>query len=256
MVDTDLDRTTLVQNLESGLRPLPHVDAFWEGGAPAWGRVDAWSDIDLYVVTEEPKVPEVLGVIEEVLAGLSPVQQMYAVTWPSSSGITQRFYRLRDASPFLLVDLAVLARDAPEKFLEPEIHGENVVYFDKTGVTDVPPLNEEAFESARRERLRKLKERTEMFHISVERDLARGHGIEALDAYRAYVLNPLIEALRMKQGPLHHAFGRKYIYDELTSDTVGKLERLVFVKDPSDLGERYQEALQWFREVVADLDTQ
>ncbi|MEE9593039.1 MAG: hypothetical protein V3W28_05610 [Thermoplasmata archaeon] len=253
MTSREVTRTAIVQALDRRLRPLPYADAFWEGGAAAWGRVDAWSDIDLYTVVEEKKVSDVLGVIEEALSDLSPIQQTYVVTWPPSAGIAQRFYRLRDASPFLLVDLAVLARSAPDKFLEPEVHGQNVVYFDKTGVTEVPSLDQKAFDRKLSDRLDKLKETVEMFHPSVEREIHREHWIEGFDTYRAYVLGPLIEVLRMKHGPLHHDFRTKYVYHELPVNVANRLEGLTFVEASTDLLEKYGEALRWFREVVAEL---
>jgi len=49
-------REDIIKTLASSLSPLDYVHAFWEGGAPAFGRLDEWSDLDLYVVVDDEKV--------------------------------------------------------------------------------------------------------------------------------------------------------------------------------------------------------
>ena len=235
------------------LVPIPFVDAFFEGGAAAWGRIDAWSDIDLQVIVEDGRAGEAFLLIEAALSTISTIERTFVAAWPPSSGIEQKFYRLERAGPYLLVDLAVVERSAPDKFFEPEIHGRNLVYFDKTGVTSVPPLDRRAFEERRRARLARLVEQTEIFHVFVKKEANRKNWIEAIDNYRAYVLNPLIEVLRMKHGPLHHTFRTRYVHHELPPDVVHGVQRLLFVKDETDLMEKYDEAVRWFREVAAEL---
>lgn len=249
----DLTREAILDALDAALRPLPYVDAFWEGGAAAWGHIDPWSDIDLYAVVEDGKAEDALRAIETALEGLSRIHQVYPVPRSPAQGISQRFYRLEGVSPFLLIDLAVLDRGAPDKFVQPEVHGENAVRFDKTGVTKVPPIDEGAFRAAMRERLGRLRARTEMFHVFVEKEINRGNWIEADSMYRTIVLHALLEILRMKHGPRHYEFGVRYVHTELPPDVVRRFEHLAFVADPSDLGEKYREALTWFRDVSADL---
>ncbi|HKZ63003.1 MAG TPA: hypothetical protein VJ400_01025 [Thermoplasmata archaeon] len=248
-----VSRETVVAALQAALEPLPFVDALVEGGAAAWGRLDPWSDVDLYAFVEDGKTEEAFHAIEGALQTLSPIQHTFAAQWPPASGIHQKFYRLEAAGPFLLVDLAVVTRSAPEKFLEPEIHGDNVVYFDKTGITRIPPLDRDAFHRKLRERLAHLQDGTEMFHAFVEKELNRGNGIEAFDNYRTYVLGPLLEVLRMKHGSLHHSFRARYVHSELPADVVARYRMLLFVSGPDDLRSKYPEALRWFREVARDL---
>ena len=239
--------------LRGALEPLPFVEALVEGGAAAWGRLDAWSDVDLNVFVEDGKFEETFVAIERALRTLSPIQHTFEAHWPPASAMQQRFYRLEGAGPFLLVDLAMLTRSAPEKYLEREIHGDNVVYFDKTGVTSVPALDRVEFDRKLRERLARLRDQTEMFHAFVEKELNRGNGIEAFDHYRASVMGPLLEVLRMKHGPLHHSFRTRYVHYELPPDVVARFQRLLFVSGPDDLRSKYPEALRWFREVARDL---
>src|SRR5512140_622966 len=121
MAEEKLTRETILGALRRALEPQPHVHAMWEGGSEAFSRTDQWSDIDLQVDADDEKVGETLTTIEEVIAGLSPIQDRLEM--PGKTGYTQVFYRLRDTSPFLLLDLCVMKRSHPDKFLEPEIHG-------------------------------------------------------------------------------------------------------------------------------------
>jgi len=247
-----LGRDAIVAAVKEALEPLPFVDALLEGGAAAWRRIDAWSDLDLNVFADDASVDEVFRIIEDALRRLSPIEHVFVAHGPSEGGMQQKFYRLERASPFLLVDLAVLTSAAREKFLEPEIHGDNLVYFDKTGITKSPPLDRVAFDGKLRARLAHLRDETEMFHVFVEKEANRGNWIEAIDNYRVYVIGPLLEVLRMKYGPLHHHFRSRYVHYELPRDVVARLQSLFFVSGPEDLQIKYREALRWFREVVED----
>ena len=248
------DRGRIFEALEDRLRPLDFVDAMWEGGAVSFGRLDPWSDIDLYVVADDARVPDALKAIEETLSRLSPIQQRYVVPHPPESGIAQAFYRLEDAGPFLLVDLAVLKRTAPDKYLEPRIHGPAVVAFDKTGVTQPPPFDAEGFVKQLEVRLARLFARMEMFFPFLEKEIRRGHALDALATYRWLIFDSLVEVLRMKHGPAHYDFRDRYLYPELPPDVVRRLETLAFVGDPGAVAQKASEALEWFRETAAGVD--
>src|SRR5947209_1662656 len=135
-------RDSIVRLLTEALRPLPYVHAFWEAGAAAFNRVDEWSDIDLYIVVDDAEaVSETFLVVEKALTDLSPICIKHEVSWPPTSGIYQKFYRLSATSEFLLVDLAVMTLSAPDKFLAREIHGEAVFLFNKGDTVRIPPLD-------------------------------------------------------------------------------------------------------------------
>ncbi|HEV8595495.1 MAG TPA: hypothetical protein VGR51_08205 [Thermoplasmata archaeon] len=248
-----LPRTAIIEAVRSAVEPLPFVEALVEGGAAAWGRVDAWSDVDLNVFISGEAFDETFRAIEDALRARSAIQHTFVAHGPSEGGMQQKFYRLENAGPFLLVDLAVMNAATKEKFLEPELHGQNLVYFDKTGVATAPPFDRAAFEGKMRERLARLRDQTEMFHVFVEKEVSRGNFIEAFDNYRAYVAAPLLEVLRMTHGPLHHTFRTRYVHYELPPEAVARFQHLLFVRDADDLRRKYPEALGWFREVAAAL---
>jgi len=238
------------------LEPLDYIHAFYEGGAVAFKRVDEWSDIDLYLVVDDERVSETFAAVEKTLESLSPIRQKYDVLETGWLGVSQAFYRLENTSEYLIVDLAVLKLSSPDKFLEPEIHGNAVFYFNKSDKITPKPLNREAFGRKLYARKEKLQARFSMFNNSVQKEINRGNLLEAIDLYHVVTLGSLVEVLRMKHNPLHYDFKMRYVHYELPPEVVRKLEHLYFVKDKSDLEGKYQEAINWFNEIIPEIDRQ
>ncbi len=249
-----VSRGTIIERLADDLRPLPYVQAFWEAGAAAFDRTDPWSDIDLYIVVDDDKIPETFAAVEKTLTALSPIQLKHVEAWPSTSGIEQAFYRLAKTDEYLLVDLAIMKLSAPDKFLAREIHGDAVFLFNKRNAVEIPPLDMEGFVRALLDRRKWVIERMELFGPFIPKEIHRGNWLEALEFYRALVLQSLVEALRMRHGPLHYDFRMRYVYRELPKDVVRRVERLAFVKDAKDLAAKHREAVAWFDKAIRAVD--
>ena len=248
-----LTRDIIIQTLVDALNPLDYVHAFWEGGAAAFNRVDEWSDIDLYLVVKDDKVDETFLAFEKALKSLSPIKQKYDVTHLSESGLFQAFYRLEEASEYLIIDLAVFKISSPDKFLEPEIHGNAVFYFNKSDKIKPPPLDKNAFAKKLQKRLGRLKASFDMFNNFVQKEINRGNCLEAIGLYRAVTLASLVEALRIKHNPVHHDFKMRYIHYELPSEIIKQLRQLFFVEDEKDLQKKYNEATRWFQGIISEI---
>ncbi|MBA3534674.1 MAG: hypothetical protein H0T73_22370 [Ardenticatenales bacterium] len=245
-------REKILDALRAALEPLEYVDAMWQAGAAAFGRVDEWSDIDLLVVVDDEKVAEVSAVIEETLASLSPID--LKLPMPSPHGHTETFYRLREASPFLLVDLSVIPRSNPTTSQEREIHGTPVVHFDKRGVTQAKPLLAEAEVARLRARLATLRGVTELINVLTLKELNRGNHMEALAFYHAFTLRSLVELLRIKHCPARSDFHTRYLYYDLPSEVVQRLEGFFFVASGEALREKQAQAEVWVREVIDSIE--
>ncbi len=248
-----VSRGAIVESLSRVLEPLPWVDAFWEGGSAAFGRLDAYSDLDLYTVVADDRLAEVFRVVEGSLKALSPIRLKYEPVWPPESGTAQAFYRLEHTDEYLLIDLAAFKRSAPDKYLEPEMHGDAVFAFNKGGMVSVPSLDRDAFVAKLSERRDRLRLRVELFAPFVTKELLRGNGLGAVEAYQRIVLDALIQVLWMEYHPAHYAFGMRYLKHELPAEVVKRLERLAFVADSADLEGKSREALGWFRGTVAGI---
>lgn len=246
-----LTREEILDALTSALEPLPFVDAMWEGGAAAFDRLDEWSDIDLYVIAADDRVAETFRAIEDALNRLSPVRLKYEPVWPPESGIAQAFYRLEWASEYLLVDLAVLTRSAPDKFLETEIHGQPRFAFNKGDTLRVPHLDVEAFTTKVLQRRERLLLRMDLFGPFLSKELRRRNWLGALDAYEKIVLDSLAQALRMRYAPAHYGFSIRYAVYDLPPEAVHRLQDLSYVRSPEELEEKSRVAEAWFRETMA-----
>src|SRR6266550_336559 len=199
----------------------------------------------------------------EELSRLSIVQAMTEALEPLSfvhafyEGGAAAFHRIdvwSDIDLYLLVDLAVLTISAPDKFLVREIHGEVVFLFNKGDSIKSPPLDREAFVRGIHDHRRRLRERIELFGPFVEKELLRGHTLEALEFYRALVVPSLVGALRMRYGPRHYDFRMRYVHRELPPEVVRRLEGLAFVTDPEDLATKYRHARAWFDKAIEEVD--
>jgi len=244
-------RDDAIKALVNALKPLDYAHALYEGGAVAFNRVDEWSDLDLYLVVDDDKVDESFHVVEKALSTLSPIKQKYEVKqlpWP---GVSQAFYKLEHASEYLLIDFAVLKLNGSEKFLEPEIHGNPVFFFNKGGVVKAPMLDKDTLTGNLRERLVRLKDRFAMFNVFVQKEINRGNYVEALILYYSLTLGSVVDALRIRYSPFHHDFKTRYMQYELPKEIVEKLESLYFVRDGKDLEKKYREATEWFKQIMS-----
>jgi len=249
-----LTREVVVQTLVDALEPLDYIHAFREGGAAAFNRTDAWSDVDLYLVVDDEKADEAFLAAERALQSLSRIKQKYGVLqlpWP---GVSQAFYKLERASEYLIIDLAVIKLGSPDKFLEPEIHGNVVFLFNKCDKVKPSKLDKDEMVKRLKERLKKLAARFEMFNSFVQKEINRGNSLEAIDLYHTVTLATVVEALRIKYNAVHHDFKMRYIHYELPPGAIEKLEHLYFVKDEKDLQKKYHEAAEWFREIISEID--
>lgn len=247
-----LAREPIIDALRRGLEPLAECDAAWIGGSAAFGALDEFSDVDLVAVVDDAAFDAVFAAAEGALEALSPIVLRHEVT--GQPGFRQRFYRQRDASEFLVVDLALLPRSQPVKFLGRELHGEARILFDKTGALVEPPFDEAAERAAAAARVAPLRAAFELFQHLPEKELRRGRTAEAVQFYHAYTLRPLAEALRLRHRPLRRIFGLRYLERDLPPAVAAELRDLSFVADPADLRIKLDRARARFRGVIGELD--
>jgi hypothetical protein len=245
-----VDRQALLATLRAALHPLPYVQAMWEGGAAALGRVDGWSDVDLQVAADDDQVDQVFPVVEAALTRLSPIELKLELSRPTWHGHAQTFYRLRDASPYLLLDFVVMKASAEEKFLDPETHGQVVVHFDKTGLIRPRPTDPAALAARLRSRAETLATTFELFRILTWKEIHRGHDLEAMAYYQSFTLRPLVELLRIVHCPERHGFFARYVDHDLPQALVAQLRPLFFIADLDHLREAQETAERLFLETA------
>jgi len=254
MSHPSLSRSQIFESLAKALEVLPWVDALWEGGSAAFGREDEWSDMDVQVIVEDPRVPELFVVVEDVLGSLSPISAVFKVPEPAWHGHSQRFYELEKAGPFLIVDFCAIRRSNPNRFLEREIHGEPRFVFDKTGVAaGVLPGDSRAWDVRLRERIAQIQVRFKMFQTLVTKECLRNRPLDAAHFYQALTLGPLVEMLRIKHDPWRHHFGWRYLSYGLPAAEHIRLVRLAYPGSVEAIPELHEEAQRWFESLAKEL---
>jgi hypothetical protein len=249
-----VSRDEVVKAIVDALEPLEYVNALWEGGAIAFGRLDRWSDIDICVDASDERVEDVFPVAEAALEALAPIELKYDVPPGATHGYVQAFYRLEGTSRFMLVDFAVFKHSEPNKLLEPEIHGDSKFHFNKQGAVSIEALDRTAFINRIRSGMKRLLLRFDTFSCFVDKEINRGNWIEAMDLYHRVILGSLMQSLRMRHRPVHYDFGTRYIHYELPEDVVRKLVELHFVSDERDLSAKVRDAERWFRLTMSEID--
>ncbi|MFN8287164.1 MAG: hypothetical protein U0V74_10445 [Chitinophagales bacterium] len=247
-------RDKIISPLIAFLQSIPQINAVWEGGSAAWGRIDNWSDIDLQVDVADDLVDDIMWRTENFLEQTFGIDLKFPIqpsVWP---GVTQTFFRLKDTSPFLLLDFAVIKTSAKSKFLEQEIHGNAIVHFDRAGITQGIHANTTELFKKLEERLPMLKTRFEIFQILVEKELKRGNAIEAFNFYLGFTVQPIIEALRIVHCPYHWNFHSRYIHYELPKKWVEKIQPLYFVADADELKQKWKQAAELFADAIQEAE--
>lgn len=248
---TALTRQQLAGALQQALHDQPEVDAAWEGGSAAFDRDDALSDLDVVAVVADDAVADCFERVQAALAALSPVTLRHDPA--GTVGFQQRFYRLRDAGEFLVVDLVLIRRSDPLLFREVELHGQGRTWFDRRGLLVERHLDLAADLAQAAARVPVLHDAFEMFQHIVTKERLRGHAGDALLFYQGMTLRPLIEALRLLHRPERRIFGPRYLARDLPPDVVRRIEALSFVRDLDHLAALHDEARRWFGQCIARL---
>jgi hypothetical protein len=97
-------RADLIAVLRHTLERVDAVDAAWEGGSAAFDAADELSDVDAVAVVADDAIDTTFAQVEAALHALSPVTLRHDVA--ATAGYAQKFYRLRDAGEFLVVDFS------------------------------------------------------------------------------------------------------------------------------------------------------
>jgi hypothetical protein len=228
VIDQSL-RDRISRALGDALEPLPSVLAGWEGGSVALGALDGYSDIDLnFLVDDEASFDHVYAAAERSLETVSPI----VASHPVPPG---RYYKLKEAGEYLLVDLCLFRAAAPDRLLEVERHGHIRPVFDKGDWLRPRPLDEDALAAKRVKRCRELQAWFPMSQSFVRKAILRGQHAEAMAAYWGYTMRPLAELLRMQYCPVRWDFGMRYLDRDLPAAAYEQVRELVFVRDLEDL---------------------
>ena len=189
--------------------------------------------------------------VESALQALSPVTLRHDVG--ATAGYAQRFYRLRDAGEFLVVDFVLIRRSDPLLFREVELHGRGRTWFDRRGILVESHLDAASDTAQACARVAPLGAAFAMFQHLVTKECRRGRAVDALMFYQSMTLRALAEALRLLHCPQRRVFGLRYLARDLPAETCAELEALAFVRDLDDLAVKHGRAQRWFDRCIERL---
>ncbi|MCK7484998.1 MAG: hypothetical protein MZU97_05195 [Bacillus subtilis] len=124
------DRSMITKDLNRLFRANPAILAVWEGGSAATGFLDEFSDLDLSIICVDDAVETVFQQLEEHLKTIYGIRRKFRIPEPAWHGFSQCFYQIDQVPPLFYLDIAVIKASLPEKFTEPDRHGNAVIWFD------------------------------------------------------------------------------------------------------------------------------
>ncbi|MBS1492508.1 MAG: nucleotidyltransferase domain-containing protein [Bacteroidetes bacterium] len=244
-------REKIVNSLVKLYEPIEDVYAVWENGSTAFNRLDDYSDIDLAVECEKEIIPSLIEKTEKLLEEVVGIEARYEIKQNPFPGMEQVFYKFKNTSPFLLLDIGFLRHgENKEGFIQPEIHGEVKVHFDKIGMTEVKELEKGEWDKKMAARVELIRKRHEVFGIMPLKELPREQYVDAFAFYYGFYLNTLVELLRIKYKPFRYNFGLRYLKYDLPPEVFAEVEPLVFMKDPEDMKNKIHKAKAMIEELL------
>ncbi|MGD8394696.1 MAG: nucleotidyltransferase domain-containing protein [Candidatus Eiseniibacteriota bacterium] len=254
MSEPTITRQTIIEALGAAVEAAPFVRAAWLGGSDATGRTDRWSDIDLQLVAEDDRIEETYACVHDALEGLSPIELRYRFPMPTWHGHEQEILKLAGSDPWSIIDLVIIARSHPDRFLERERHGEPRVLLDRDGLVVPAALDRDAHLARLQARLATLRVTFPLFQSFATKAALRGHTADALQSYQAFTMRPLIELLRMRHCPERFDYGARYLDRDLPEALREEIETLVLVPALEELESRRQRAATLFDAQIRALD--
>jgi hypothetical protein len=254
MSEYKIDRKQLLETVANVLEDQEYTQAMWEGGAAGFDRVDEWSDADVHVIVKDGSVEQAYADAEAAILALTEIDYRYRLPEPTWHGHSQCFYRFKDASPFLLLDLVFMQENSEaERFLQFRTHGKAKVWFDKAGLVVEEPLDEAEMLEKMKAAVEADRMRFDLFWVMIEKEIRRGNAIEAFNFYFSSALRPLHEVLRIIHSPARYFYTRYPQYD-LPLEITDRLTGFYYLRDLEALEDKFAEARAWFAELIAKLD--
>ena len=244
-----MNRETIIKKLQEALELLPFIYAFWLEGADANGTVDRYSDIDFWVDFEDEYEVEAIEAVESALAEISEIDYKY-VMGHGHPKIRQRVYHLAGTSEYLLIDFCWQLHSRDDfTYIENDTVEAAKIIFDKNNVIRHKPFNPSDFAEQNASRLAEAKYRRTQ-HARAEKYIRRGEYLEAYAYYNRYVLEPVIDLLRLIYTPAHADYYLVHISQHIPKPEKERLEYFAQIGSLDDISKKIQPAGEWFDELL------
>lgn len=225
----------------------------WLEGADANGTLDDYSDIDIYIDIKDENEVEAIEAVETALSEISEVDYRYIMNH-SHPKLRQRIYHLKNTSEYLMIDFCwqLHSRDRDEYIyiLGNKIEAAKVL-FDKDNIIRYKELDLEDYKEYNYNRIEECKYRYTQL-CRVIKYVHRNQYPEAYAYYNRYVVNPLIDLLRLIHTPAHAHYYLIHISSHISKDE--RLEYYLKISSVEDISKKIPEAQKWFNELLDKLN--
>jgi len=250
------NKNAIINKLAERLNPLPFVYALWLEGADAAGTADAYSDIDFWVDFEDAYETQAIEAVENALAELAEIDYKYVMPHEHPK-IRQRIYHLSGTSEYLMIDFCWQLHSRPREeftYIENDSIEAVKVIFDKDNVIRYKPFNASDYTAHNHSRLAEAKYRRTQ-HMRAEKYIRRGQYLEAYAYYHRYVLEPIIDLLRLIYTPAYTDYYLVHISQHIPKADKERLEYFVQTSSLEDIAEKIPPAGEWFDRLVEKYET-
>ena len=228
---------TIAEELKKFMEQDESVHAMWIAGSVAEGTDDELSDIDLWLDIDDGQDKAIFSKIEKFLESKGELDINFSegITPPCSHCV----YHLAGMNPYHFIEITLHSHsneiglfDALRKIK---------VMFDKDGTTNFKPFDKVSYDKMLQERKQFLVEKIEFGEQSIRKEITRRQFMEALHNYQFWLVEPIIELVRIKYTPLKITYGLKHGSRDLPHDTVKEIESLHIIKSLDDLSNRLED---------------
>ncbi|MCL2159031.1 MAG: histidine phosphatase family protein [Oscillospiraceae bacterium] len=246
-------RENIIFKLCEALEPLPYIHAFWLEGADANGTADEYSDMDFWVDFEDEYEQQAYETVENALSEIAAIDYKY-VMHHDHPKIRQRIYHLEKTSEYLMIDFCWQLHSREQyAFHENDDVETAKVLFDKCGVVRYKPLDLSEFSAQNKSRLEEAKYRRTQ-HMRAEKYVRRGQYLEAYAYYNRYVLEPLIDLLRLIYTPAYADYHLIHISQHIPEAKRQQLEYFAKIGSLDEMAKKMPQAAKWFDELVENIE--
>jgi hypothetical protein len=247
-----ITREKILENIVSSLGIEDYILAIWLEGSDGTKSLDEYSDIDLVCYTKEGFVDDAFTRLDDCMGRLGQLDIAYEQPGRSTNN-RYKVYHLQETPESLLIDVTIQSESFPVSFINEDKSVVPVILVDKAGVVKYQNVDPASL------RLQLHTQLAQAQGIYSQRSRAqkytnRGLFLESLIYYQKYVLNPLVDVLRIIYTPFQADCFLVHASRDFPTEVVLTLEKLYGVKTVQDIAERINLADEMFRNAVVEAE--
>jgi hypothetical protein len=250
--DYEEQRQFIITYLSDFYKKEPGIQACWLGWSDANGESDEYSDIDMFLCSDDDKQNYILEQTNNILTDIWSLDYVSNIDYDWNK-IWQTFH-FKDTPENLLIEIWILKKSNWMIFEDSHPYFKPKIIFDKDTVIKYIPLDSVSLVKSIWE---SLKTQIDLVGQSsrVKKYIDRENYIESTNYYIRFMFMPLLEVLRIKYTPIVYNWWRIHISRHLPKEIVQRLEKLMEFRSLKDVENNLNSARIWFNETIEDIES-